>query len=92
MKNYQIIFILSAKANTKAEIRKTVTSLLEEHQVKIESIDDWDERTLFTPINKEEKGLFTIFHCEIDPKKIAQLNKDLQIRPEILQHMVKKKV
>ena len=89
IRDYHLIFIFSANQSRPME---KLQSLFEQHQVQInmEDVEEWGEKPLYTPIRKEEHGVFVVASGFIPPSALSQLNKDLKVRPEILHHMIKR--
>lgn len=83
MKTYEITFITKED-----EKEKPVKSILEGLGAKITDVSSLGQKTFTYPIKKEKAGFYTTVNFEIDPEKMAELNKKLGLEEEIIRFLL----
>ena len=87
MRNYEVTTVL--REGKSEETKKTVKEILEKHNAKISSEEDWGTKKLFHPVKHNETGFFSYLKCTIeDPSTISAIEKDFRINQDILKSMI----
>ncbi|MCL5406927.1 MAG: 30S ribosomal protein S6 [Patescibacteria group bacterium] len=82
-KQYEITFL------TKEDLKeKPVSKEIEALDGKIISTSTLGQKQLSYKIQKEKEAYFTTVVLEIDPEKIIELNRKLNLKDEILRHLI----
>lgn len=91
MKGYEVITILkSADPAILEQAKKSVKDILTRNSGRISAEDDWGTRKLHHEIDHIESGHFLYHTVELDPAKIVDVRRDLQIDQNVLRYMVKR--
>ncbi len=91
MKDYEVITILKNPDATAVEQgKKAVKDILSRNQVKVAKEDDWGARKLHHEIAGSESGHFMYLAVQMEPSKVVDLRRDLQIDQNVLRYMVKR--
>ena len=91
MKDYELITIInSADATIVEQGKKAVKDILTRNEAKIDKEDDWGGRKLHHPIAHTESGHFLYFTMQLDPTKVVDVRRDLQIDQNVLRYLVKR--
>jgi len=69
------------------DVLKEVEKHFSEVGAKQMSKDLWGRRGLAYPIKKSNEGCFVIYHYELDPSKLKELDISLRITHGVLRHM-----
>lgn len=69
---------------------KEVESLIEEQGGKQVSKDNWGKRGLAYTIKGNDEGVYVVYHYEIEPDKIREIDESLRITKNVLRHIVVK--
>lgn len=72
------------------EILKEVEAIVTEAGGQQVAVDKWGRRGLAYKIGGYEEGNYIIYHYEIDPSKIDEIDNALRITKGILRHMIVK--
>ena len=83
MKNYEITFITSEDLKEKA-----VKDTIEKFGGKILKTDSLGEKQFAYKIEKKSKGFYTSAIFELEPEKVAELNKALTLDEEIIRFLL----
>jgi peptidyl-tRNA hydrolase, PTH1 family len=65
-----------------------VNDLLGRHQGKVVRTDRWDERKLAYEIRKQKRATYVLSHFEMEPEKITDLRRDLDLNEDVLRSLV----
>lgn len=79
---YEITFI--AKNEENSSVKKTIGNL----NGKIISESSLGRKRFAYPIKKEDSGYYTTYIFEIDPDKMIELNKELQLKEDVLRYLI----
>ncbi|HCI04309.1 MAG: 30S ribosomal protein S6 [Candidatus Peribacteraceae bacterium] len=79
-------FPLSQKEEQDA--MKEIEGYFEEAGAKQMAKDSWGRRGLAYPIGDREEGIFVVYHYEMDPSKLKEIDQQMQISTTILRHML----
>lgn len=72
------------------DILKEVEGIFDEAGAKQVSKDSWGRRGLAYRIEGYEEGVFVVYHYEMDPAKVKEVDNALRIMRTVLRHMVVK--
>lgn len=85
MKQYEIIFITRENLSGKDD---PLTKEIEALDGKILNTSALGQKQLAYPIKKEKSGFYTSCLFEIEPEKLTDLNRKLDLKEEILRHLI----
>lgn len=54
----------------------------------VTKIDRWGRRKLAYEVEKQREGYYVLFHSDIDPKGVKELERNLQIEPNVLRYLL----
>ena len=57
---------------------------------KVINRDDWGKRKLAYAISKQQFALYFLYHLELDPSSVKELERNLQIAGEVIRYLVVK--
>ncbi len=69
------------------ELLKEVEGLFAEAGAKLVAKDSWGRRGLAYPIKGSTEGVFVIYHWDMDPSKLRDIDTQLRIMKGVLRHM-----
>jgi len=69
---------------------KEIDAIFKEAGAKEVSRDVWGQRGLAYPIEGHTEGNFVVYHQELDPAKVKEVDTALRIVPGVLRHIVVK--
>ncbi|MDX1614303.1 MAG: 30S ribosomal protein S6 [Candidatus Promineifilaceae bacterium] len=55
------------------------------------TVDHWGRRTLAYPIRKYTEGYYVYFEAQIEPVRLAEIERNIQYLDDILRHLVVRK-
>lgn len=88
MRSYELVLVFRSSL-AEAARKKAVDSIKDLFKgLKIAKEDNWGEKTLAYPIQKEKKGFYIQFVLEGDTPIPADLDKRLTANDSILRHLV----
>lgn len=87
---YEIAVLLPYPMGQKEQQQavKEIENIFKEAGAREVSKDVWGQRGLAYPINGSSEGNFIIYHQEIDPSKVREIDTALRIVPGVLRHIV----
>lgn len=62
--------------------------LLAKVKAKVGKRDDWGKRKLAYPINKQSFAVYVFYRLELDPAKVADLERGLRLNEEVIRFLV----
>jgi len=83
MNHYEITFISREEAEKDA-----VKKLIESFDGKIEQITTLGEKTFAYPIKKENRGFYTTFLFTLEPDKLIEITKKLNLKEEVIRFLI----
>ena len=92
MNHYELLFVLKptlTDEETKAEIEK-IQSNITAQEANIVATDDMGMRKLAYPVEKNERGYYTVVYFQAPGASIAEIERLLRINEEILKFMTVK--
>ena len=93
MNKYELLVVLSAQpeeAENNALVEK-VKAIIESKGVKVVSVDNWGVKKYAYKINYKEEGVYVLYSVEANGNELAELQKLLNITPNVVRAMFEKK-
>ncbi|MDD4628560.1 MAG: 30S ribosomal protein S6 [Candidatus Peribacteraceae bacterium] len=89
---YELCVLYPANLSQKEEaaLLKEIEGFFSEAGGKQIAKDAWGRRGLAYPIKKEIEGNFVIYHYELDPSKLKEIDRQLHILPNLMRHLIVK--
>ena len=91
MRTYEITFIFPEREEDFTSGKTFVTKELKKVKASIKKEDDMGERNLAYPVKKETRGHYFFFEVEMEPEKVAELDKSFKLQSSILKYLFIKK-
>ncbi len=85
-----VLYPSNLSQKDEAALVKAVESIIEEQGGKQVSKDVWGKRGLAYSIKGNTEGNFIVYHYELDPSKLREIDESLRITPNVLRHIVVK--
>jgi small subunit ribosomal protein S6 len=92
MNHYELMVIYSPNL-TEDEQRQQfqqVEELLKHENARINLVDHWGKRKLAYLVKKQRQGIYDWFYFELDPSRIAEIDRKLKMSEVILRFMITK--
>src|SRR5262245_48982048 len=92
MNHYELMVIYSPNL-TEDEQRQQfaqVEELLKHENARINWVDHWGKRKLAYLVKKQRQGIYDWFYFELDPSRIAEIDRKLKMSEVILRFMITK--
>lgn len=86
MNTYELTLITENKAEMK-EITKLVSEFVKTAKGEIKSEDEWGEKVLAYPIQKNKTGLYMYYVIDLPPAEQPKLAGVLRIQENLLRHL-----
>jgi len=89
---YELCVLYPATLSQKEEaaLLKEIEGFFSEAGGRQIARDAWGRRGLAYPVKKETEGNFVIYHYELDPSKLREIDRQLHILPNLLRHLIVK--
>src|SRR5262245_42193555 len=90
MNHYELMVIYSPNL-TEDEQRQQfqqVEELLKHENARINWVDHWGKRKLAYLVKKQRQGIYDWFYFELDPSRIAEIDRKLKMSEVILRFMI----
>lgn len=84
MKQYEITYLMREENPKSSPVAKEIEGL----EGKVVSESHLGQKTLAFPIKKEKNAYFAVANFEIEPESLSELNRKLQLKDEILRHLI----
>jgi small subunit ribosomal protein S6 len=88
---YELTFIVRLDPNEEVinNAIKQVQSWVEADELgQVTKVDRWGRRKLAYEIDKQRDGYYVYMDAEMDPKNLAELERNLKLSPTILRHLI----
>ncbi len=93
MDKYELTLVLTQEAGaTTAKANKQASILLAKVDAKLLDTNVIGLRDLAYPILKQDKGWYGVFFIEMDPSKVADLDKEVRLDEKVLRHLLVKSI
>jgi small subunit ribosomal protein S6 len=92
MNHYELMVIYSPNL-TEDEQRQQfqqVDELLKHENARINWVDHWGKRKLAYLVKKQRQGIYDWFYFELDPSRVAEIDRKLKMSEVILRFMITK--
>ncbi len=92
MNHYELMVIYSPNL-TEDEQRQQfhqVEELLKHENARISWVDHWGKRKLAYLVKKQRQGIYDWFYFELDPSRVAEIDRKLKMAEVILRFMITK--
>jgi len=89
MNHYETLFVVKptlTDEETKAQIEKNI-AIITDHGGEIVAIDDMGMRKLAYPVEKNERGYYTVVYYQAPGTMIAELERQMRYNEDILKFM-----
>lgn len=89
---YEFCVLYPANLSQKEEsaLQKDIENTIEEQGGKQVAKDVWGKRGLAYRIKGHDEGIYIVYHYELEPSKILEIDESLRITPNLLRHIVVK--
>lgn len=92
MRPYEVTFIVRLDLADENQINTTVEQVRgwieAEGLGQVKKIDRWGRRKLAYEIEKQREGFYVLMESQIEPKAIREIERNLNLSPFILRHLV----
>ncbi len=83
MAKYELTFLLSEEAES-----KKIKELLESLAVKVDSEENWGQKTLAYRVKKNHTAYFYNWTLDVDQTKVAELKRRLNFHEKLLRYLL----
>ena len=93
MKQYELAVVLpgGATAAKKKAAREIVDKLVKVNHGTVSEVEEWGDRDLMFPIEKNKTGNFMIFQLELAPEGAKAIEPKLKLENDIIRYLLVKK-
>ncbi|MGQ9910323.1 MAG: 30S ribosomal protein S6 [Candidatus Flexifilum sp.] len=89
---YEITFIVRLDNTDEALVNQTIDNVRgwieAENLGQVKRIDRWGRRKLAYEIDRQREGYYTLMESEIEPKALAEIERNLNLSPYILRYLI----
>lgn len=82
-----VLYPVTLSQKEEGELLKEIEGLFAEAGATLVSKDLWGRRGIAYPIKGETEGKYVIYHYEMDPSHIREIDRALRIMKNLLRHM-----
>lgn len=92
MNHYELMVIYSPNLTEDEQKQQfsQVEELLKHENARINLVDHWGKRKLAYLVKKQRQGIYDWFYFELDPARIAEIDRKLKMSEVILRFMITK--
>jgi len=83
-----ILYAFPLSQKEEQDIQRGVERVFEDGKAKQVAKDIWGRRGLAYPIRGHAEGSFVIYHYEMDPSSVAEIDEALRLSPGVLRHLL----
>ena len=89
MSYYELMVIFSTSLTDEDEKTQTsqIEDLIRHEKGTIHLVDHWGKRKLAYPIKKQRQGFYEWFYFELDPSRIAEIDRKLKMSETIIRFL-----
>lgn len=89
MRNYELLFVLNPSLNEeqRAEMIEKIKSIIEAGG-KVENVDEWGEKKLAYPIEKNVTGYYVVVTFQAEKDLPKELDRRIRISDNIMRHII----
>jgi ribosomal protein S6 len=89
--NYELFYLIGASKEAELEkIKKDVEKIITENEGVFEELQIEEKKRLAYKVKHEAYGFYIAQRFEIEPEKISEINKKLNLHPGVLRFMISK--
>ncbi|KXK26638.1 MAG: 30S ribosomal protein S6 [candidate division WS6 bacterium OLB20] len=90
---YELMVILKPllPEDIRAGVQKKLETLVKKAKGSVVNVDAWGKRHLAYPIEKHEEGYYIVYDLELDPSKVEEFQKELNLISDVLRSLLSKK-
>ncbi|MCS7072639.1 MAG: 30S ribosomal protein S6 [Anaerolinea sp.] len=89
---YEITFIVRLDNTDEGLVNQTIDNVRgwieAENLGQVKRIDRWGRRKLAYEIDRQREGYYTLMESEIEPKALAEIERNLNLSPYILRYLI----
>lgn len=85
-----VLYAANLSQKDEAALQKEVEHIIEEQGGKQIAKDVWGKRGLAYTIKGTDEGIYIVYHYELDPSKLKEIDVSLRITPNLLRHIIVK--
>ncbi len=95
MRDYEVTVILqpqldeAARTQLVEQISELIAPGAEENEKPVQDV--WGMRKLAYPIQKHSEGYYILYHAQIDPARVSDIERSMQYNEDILRYLVVRK-
>lgn len=92
MGSYELAFIIHPQADEEgvAAVEERVSQLVAASGGEVTSVDHWGRRRLAYPIQKQKEGIYVLMQLQLQPQRVAELERGLKLTEEVMRHLLVK--
>lgn len=93
VRNYETTFVMvpDMEEEDRENIINRAKSIIKDHNGEINEEDEWGSRQLAYEINDYKTGYYTVIDFDAETTVVQELERQLNIMPNVLRHLVIKK-
>jgi small subunit ribosomal protein S6 len=91
LRPYEATLIFRSDAAAVERGKEAVKASMERFSARVIREDDIGERTLAYPIEKQERGHYTLYEIESDPAHVSEIRSALALTPEVMKYFLVRK-
>ena len=93
MNKYELTIVLPEKTTIakKKSVLEAIEKIVKMGKGVVGEVNDWGEKDLAYPIEKQERGLFIHLPLELEPAFVSQLDTKLKMDENIIRHLIVRK-
>jgi small subunit ribosomal protein S6 len=90
VRSYELVFIVRPDLDRDgtAAVVERVTGLISRRNGKLLEVEPWGLRRLAYPIQKQWEGQYVLMRFEMEPRAVAELERDLLLLEPVMRHLV----
>ncbi len=90
MNKYELALVVSPELDEEnmAQMVNKVTQWITEAPGQVIKVDNWGKRRLAYTMNRFRDGIYLFVNAEMEPKGVAELERNLNIAEQVLRHLV----
>jgi len=91
LRNYEGMFLFDPTVSNEWEsIEAELMRLMGRVDARVITCDKWDERRLAYPVRGQKRGIYVLVFFEIDPNRLGELERDVQLSEQVMRCLVQK--
>jgi small subunit ribosomal protein S6 len=90
MRSYEITAILREGQNLIEETKNAIKDILKKYSAEVTLEEDWGQKKLWHPIEKQDYAFFTFLKCKMEPSQVEKIYHEFKLNQNILHSMIAK--